>query len=237
LKRALAISALAASLAACTNFADPTTVVDLRVLAVKAEPSEIILDADLTNLAMPVVDPANNPAIEITPLIADPAGNMRAVKYTITACPNDPFAPAPPGGGQGGGAFPSGGARTTVGSALCDENSDTTWVLWDQPADNGTTVTVQPTVPELTKAFMTDVFPDQYGNLHGGFDLGMPFTLDIKVVGIGTSTFTVREDQVQTWQRRDADCEDDSDDCETVHMNVRNTSGDTYHARFLAHAD
>lgn len=174
--------ALAASLAACTNFADPTTVVDLRVLAVRAEPSEIILDADLTNLSMPVVDPANNPAIEITPLIADPAGNMRPVTYTITACPNDPFAPAPPGGGQGGGAFPSGGARTTVGSALCDENSDTTWVLWDQPADNGTTVTVQPTIPELTKAFMTDVFPDQYGNLHGGFDLGMPFTLDIKVV-------------------------------------------------------
>ena len=28
---------------------------------------------------------------------------------------------------------------------------------------------------------MTDIFPDQYGNLHGGFDLGMPLTLDIKV--------------------------------------------------------
>jgi hypothetical protein len=181
LKRALAIPVLAASFGACTNFADPTTVVDLRVLAVKAEPSEIILDVDLSNPGMPVVDPANNPGIDITPLIADPAGNMRPVKFTITACPNDPFAPAPPGGGQGGGAFPSGGARTTVGSALCDENSDTTWVLLDQPADSGSTVTVYPTVPELTTAFMKDVFPDQYGNLHGGFDLGMPFTLDIKV--------------------------------------------------------
>ena len=49
--------------------------------------------------------------------------------YTINACPNNPFAAAPQGGGQGGGAFPSGGARTTVGSALCDENSPTTWSL------------------------------------------------------------------------------------------------------------
>ena len=28
---------------------------------------------------------------------------------------------------------------------------------------------------------MTDIFPDQFGNLHGGFDLGMPLTLDITV--------------------------------------------------------
>src|SRR5262249_3214925 len=45
----------------------------------------------------------------------------------------------------------------------------------------GTSAGVQPTIDELTVAFMTDVFPDQYGNLHGGFDLGMPLTLDIKV--------------------------------------------------------
>ena len=182
MRRALAISALLRALGACTNFADPTTVVDLRVLAVKVEPSEIILDADLSNPAMPVVDPANNPPIEVTPLIADPAGNMRPVTFTISACPNDPFAPAPPGGGQGGGAFPSGGARTTVGSALCDENSPTTWPLPAQLVGDGPTVAVQPLIEQLTDAFMADVFPDQYGNLHGGFDLGMPLTLDIKVV-------------------------------------------------------
>ena len=86
---------------------------------------------------MPVVDPANNPPVMVTPLIVDPRGNGRAVTYTISACPNDPFAPAPPGGGQGGGAFPSGGARTTVGSALCDENSPTTWLLTPSPVAAG----------------------------------------------------------------------------------------------------
>jgi hypothetical protein len=40
---------------------------------------------------------------------------------------------------------------------------------------------VQPQIAQLAIAFMTDIFPDQYGNVHGGFDLGMPLTLDIKV--------------------------------------------------------
>ena len=40
---------------------------------------------------------------------------------------------------------------------------------------------VQPTIEQLAAAFMADIFPDQYGNMHGGFDLGMPLTLDIKV--------------------------------------------------------
>jgi hypothetical protein len=179
--RAVATFVLALVVSACTDFANPTTVVDLRVLAVQVEPSEIILDADLSNPASPVVDPANNPPVRVTPLIADPAGAGRSLTYTISACPNDPFAAAPPSGGQGGGAFPSGGARTTVGSALCDENSPTTWVLTSGAVDAGTPVDVHPTIDQLTIAFMTDIFPDQFGNLHGGFDLGMPLTLDIKV--------------------------------------------------------
>ena len=172
-------------LAACTNFANPTLVVDLRILAVDVEPSEVILDADLSDPSMPVV--ANNPPITVTPLIVDPAGGGRTVTYTVSACPNNPFAPAPPGSGMGAGALPSGGARTTVGSALCDEHSPTTFVLTtgavtvDPTSPTGTSVTVQPTVEMLTAAFTTDIFPDQYGNLHGGFDLGEPLTLDIKV--------------------------------------------------------
>jgi len=46
---------------ACTNFENPTTVIDLRILAVKVEPSEIILNADLSNPLMPILDPASNP--------------------------------------------------------------------------------------------------------------------------------------------------------------------------------
>jgi hypothetical protein len=173
--------------AACTDFENPTTVVDLRMLAVRVEPSEIILDADLSNPAMPVVDPANNPMVTVTPLIVDPVGGGRELAYTITACPNNPFAAAPQGGGQGGGAFPSGGARTTVGSALCDPSGPNTWMMASGTVAPGATVAVEPqamvhpSIDELTVAFMTDIFPDQFGNLHGGFDLGMPLTLDITI--------------------------------------------------------
>jgi hypothetical protein len=195
----LVVSFGAASGLACTDFQNPTTVVDLRMLAVAVQPSEIILDADLSDPSMPVVDPANNPPVMVTPLIVDPKGHGRDVTYTISACPNDPFAPAPPGGGQGGGAFPSGGARTTVGSALCDENSPTTWLLTPNPIKSGESVLVQPTVDELTIAFMKDVFPDQYSNLHGGFDLGMPLTLDIKVDADGEEIRAVK--RILYWAR------------------------------------
>jgi len=47
---------------------------------------------------------------------------------------------------------------------------------------------------------MKDVFPDQYGNLHGGFDLGMPFTFDIKVVA-GTEEIRAVK-RVLYWARR-----------------------------------
>jgi hypothetical protein len=120
--------------------------------------------------------------VTVMPLIVDPLGGGRPVTYTISACPNNPFAAAPQGGGQGGGAFPSGGARTTVGSALCDENSPTTWPLTPEgpvPAERSTQVFLG--IDQLTAAFMADIFPDQFGNLHGGFDLGMPLTLDITV--------------------------------------------------------
>jgi hypothetical protein len=190
--RSCALLLVAASGLGCTDFQNPTTVVDLRMLAVEIEPSEIILNADLGNPSMPVVDPASNPPLVVTPLVVDPRGDGRPVTYTISACPNDPFAPAPPGGGQGGGAFPSGGARTTVGSALCDENSPTTWLLTPSPAVAGDSVTVQPSVDELAVAFMKDIFPDQYGNLHGGFDLGMPLTLDIKVDADGEQIRAVK---------------------------------------------
>jgi len=191
--------ALCASASACTSFPDPTTVVDLRILAVETEPSEIILDAQLVS-GTPVVDPANNPAVTVTPLIVDPAGGGRPVTYTISACPNNPFAPAPPGGGQGGGAFPSGGARTTVGSALCAEGGENTWPLAPYPVAAGTSVMVQPTIAQLAAAFMADIFPDQYSNVHGGFDLGMPLTLDIKVEA-GTEQIRAVK-RILYWARR-----------------------------------
>jgi hypothetical protein len=182
--RVLSLLLLAAGAVACTNFEDPTTVIDLRALAVQVEPSEIVLSVDLTDPRNPTVDPNNNPLLAVTPLVADPEGRRRALRYTILACPNDPFAAAPPGAGQGGGAFPSGGARTTVGSALCDEASPNTWTLMAPTtveAGAPPTFMVQPTADQLRAAFMADLFPDQFGNIHGGFDLGMPFVLDLRI--------------------------------------------------------
>jgi hypothetical protein len=188
LRATIAILLLAGA-GACTDFENPTTVIDLRMLAVVAAPSEIILEADISNPAMPTVDPANNPPVTLTALVADPVGYGRELSYTIRACPNDPFAAAPPMGGQGGGVFPSGGARTTVGSALCDDADPNTWWLTSGiiPAGDGDRVSVQasaplqPTTDQLIAAFRADIFPDQFGNLHGGFDLGMPFTFDITI--------------------------------------------------------
>src|SRR5207253_528188 len=80
-------------------------------------------------------------------------------------------------GPAGGGAFPAGGARTTVGSQLCDEASPNTWTLAAGPIAAGQSAVVQPTADMLKTAFLTDLFPDQFGHLHGGFDLGEPFVL------------------------------------------------------------
>src|SRR5207344_818891 len=64
--RSCALLLVAASGLGCTNFQDPTTVVDLRMLAVMVEPSEIILDADLSNPLMPtIVDPDSNPIVTV----------------------------------------------------------------------------------------------------------------------------------------------------------------------------
>ena len=75
--RALGLLSLVVSGLACTNFQNPTTVVDLRMLAVEVDPSEIILDADLSDPTMPTA--GNNPSVKVTPLIADPRGGGRAV--------------------------------------------------------------------------------------------------------------------------------------------------------------
>jgi hypothetical protein len=197
---AVMVAATAAAAASgCTNFQDPSTVVDLRVLAVRVEPSEVILDVDLSDPTMPILRPASNPALTVEPLIVDPAGNGRPVTYTITACPNDPFAAGPPGA-QTGGAFPSGGARTTVGSELCDDYAGPTWAIAPTPVAAGSSTVIQPTAAELETAFMADVFPDQNGNLHGGFDLGMPLSLQI-TVDAGTEQIKVLK-RVLYWARR-----------------------------------
>jgi len=176
----VAAAALVAGGAACTDFPDVTTVVDLRVLAVNTEPSEIILQvskdpADPTKLT---ADPASNPPIVITPLFADPPRTPDAVTWSLDACPNNAYGAAPPLSG-GGGAIVGGGARSTVGSNLCGDDRPL-WHFFD-PVPACAPQTIAFDDAQLASAAMTDFFLDQFGNPHGGLDLGLPMNLQLTV--------------------------------------------------------
>jgi hypothetical protein len=72
---------LLAVLAACGTFEDPAVVIDLRILAMTAEPPEQVL----------AFDPADPFAVELSPvevcaLVADPTRN-RALNWSMTLCP------------------------------------------------------------------------------------------------------------------------------------------------------
>ena len=172
-RRALAGVACSVGLAGCGTFDDPSTVKDLRVLAVAAEPSEIILDVN---------DPigattASVPPVVLAPLIIDPAG--RPVSVTVSACANDPTAPTSPSAVSDPTGYPAGGIRNTVGSALCDgaptEVPLATGI--DLAASPSIGVTLDPAW--VAAAFARDVFPGADGVVHGGFDLGMPVVFQL----------------------------------------------------------
>jgi hypothetical protein len=70
-------------LSGCSSFQDVTTVIDLRLLGIKADPPEIYVDpAALPNQTAPFTS-------TITALVVDPQGNGRAVSYSALACPRE----------------------------------------------------------------------------------------------------------------------------------------------------
>ena len=159
----------------CADFDHPSTVKDLRVLAVAAEPPEVILDL-----------PAGGaiPPITFTALVVDPAGGGRPLAFAVRACANDPGAPSAPGAGsEASGNYPAGGARSSVGSARCPADSATSWSLPVPvaPGPDGFTFTIQLTADQLRAAFQTDLFLGPSGKPHGGFDLGLPITVELAV--------------------------------------------------------
>ena len=84
MRRALLPAALA--LAACgAGFQKESIVVDLRILGVRADPPEVVVDIDPTQ-----IDPAHPPAIvlpkiHVTALVADP-GAARRMEWSMVAC-------------------------------------------------------------------------------------------------------------------------------------------------------
>jgi hypothetical protein len=80
---AVAFATLAALTAGCSSFQDESTIVDLRILGIKADPPEIYVDpSTLANQT----DPFKS---TFTALVVDPKGNGRAISYDVLACPRD----------------------------------------------------------------------------------------------------------------------------------------------------
>ena len=163
------------SATSCAKFADPSTVDDLRVLAVRAEPSEVILNLSPGSDISAVVIPE----ISLSPLIVDPRGNGRPVLLRVSACANDPGAMSPPNNGADPTGFPSGGARTTVGSALCDGAATEVSLGPDVDFAANPTLVARLDPAWVANAFAKDIFLGPDGRVHGGFDLGMPVVFEL----------------------------------------------------------
>jgi hypothetical protein len=132
LKRALIVLALAA--VGCTpDFEDESTVKDLRILGVSADPPEVLFSGGplsqqaqlcprievLTALAQEVRmnAPTSMPVVTLRPLVVDPRGAGRPVHYRAVAC----VSPVTEQGG--GGNMMPGGVRETTGRGACPENA------------------------------------------------------------------------------------------------------------------
>ena len=178
---AVGLAALALAAAGCETFDDPSTIKDLRLLAARLEPAEIILD--------PMAPGAPLPAFRLSPLLVDgprSGAETRPISFSLRACANDPLAPSAPGsGGEAAGNYPAGGARSTVGSARCPADSAVSWTLPVMPAPaplaspDAPSFMVTLTPAQIAAAFQVDVFPGHLGHLHGGFDLRLPIAFEI----------------------------------------------------------
>jgi len=176
--------------AGCTEFDHPSTVKDLRILAIAAQPSEVILEEG------GAVQP-----IALTALVVDPAA--RPLGFTVRACANDPRAPTAPGAGsESSGNYPAGGARSTVGSARCPADGPTSWTPPGTvtPGPNGFTFTLSLTAEQLGAAFQSDVFLGLMGKPHGGFDLGLPITVELDVTAGDARATAIK--RVIFWPRK-----------------------------------
>jgi hypothetical protein len=176
----------------CTEFDHPSTVKDLRVLAIAAQPCEVILD-----------ESGVIPPIALTALVVDPAGGGRPLQLSVRACANDPQGPNAPGAGnEAAGNYPAGGARGTVSSTRCPAEGPTSWTVPAavSPVAEGFAFTLQLTAEQLRAAFEADVFLGPQGKPHGGFDLGLP--IDVELTATAGSERAVAIKRVIFWRQK-----------------------------------
>lgn len=162
-RRCLFAAAIAMSGACTPGFEDPSRIRDLRLLAVMAEPPEVLVDAQ--NL------PTEFPTFVLRPLVVDPRGPGRVVRYTVRACGN-----AGAGEGEGRDRGP-GNVRDTISQSACSRESP---VIAEGQATVGADAVVPievsftPTIEFLTAALRSDPL---------GAALGLPVTLGFNLIG------------------------------------------------------
>ncbi len=84
--RALYATALVLGAAAgCGKFQDPNVVVDLRTLAIRAEPPDQVIDVDLTQPVIPSALLAQLVPTQVCALVADPGADRRLL-WSMTLC-------------------------------------------------------------------------------------------------------------------------------------------------------
>lgn len=166
--------------AACDpGFRNPTTVETLRVLAVKAEPPEVLVDIPAVMATGMLPEPI--PTITLTPLVVDPRGAGRPVGYRVFVCPNAPKDMIE------GGTQRAGRVDDTVGEMPCEEGSLLIAEGTMAPNPDGTvpfTVMHQPTLPFLVQAAMSDPL---------GIELGLPIVF--------TFVITAGDERVTAFKR------------------------------------
>jgi hypothetical protein len=193
-----AVVAFAATAAGCTpDFENPTTIKDLRLLAVQADPPEFVIDLDQamqTRMLPDTVGP-----VKLVPLIVDPNGAGRPVEYKVMACGNEPA-----GGDEGRNEGP-GNVRDTIAQAPCPPGALVVAEGSVAGREDGTVpleVTFTPTAELLYAAVLADPLSVQLG-----LPITVAFTLragDEQVVGLKRVIFTPRLSAAQTPNRNPA---------------------------------
>jgi hypothetical protein len=165
---------------ACTpEFDNSTTIKDLRLIAIQADPPEILIDlpAVMENPALL----AGLPTVRLSPLVVDPRGGGRPVEYTVQACGNRPE------GTERGSDNGPGRVNDTISQAPCPDGAMSVAQGAAVPVEDGMApidVTFRPTPELLVQAVMADPI---------SLELGLPITLSF--------TFRAGDEQVVAIKR------------------------------------
>ena len=162
----------------CTpDFDDETTVQDLRVLGISAEPPEVLFNGGpvsqqpelcpraevLAALAQEVSMnlPTSMPVVTLRPLVVDPRGAGRPVHYRAVAC----VSPVDEQGG--GGNMMPGGVRQTIGRGACPDGAPLLGEGDVAPPPGGVVPPIEVQMPLTPELLVPALRADPLGLIYG----------------------------------------------------------------------